>query len=179
MSTKESKATAKGSQDVARGPYKPAALLELTGMTQTNYDSWRRSLPGAPSGHFTDGDVLAYAVINFLVTIKRVTLPYLRNLEHPDTSFIFTVCNHSFSALSGYQIMYDWTANRLFLHSKTDVMPDIDPYDLAKVDLDELIEAHNTGVTKGFDKRNNSLIDNDTFELAKLKRQSQKEVTTG
>ena len=75
--------------------------------------------------------------------------------------------------------MFDWTTNSLFLHSKKDKKPDIDPYDLAKIDLGKLIERNERIRNKGRNKANKTLIDNDVFELAKLKKQSKKDLLTG
>ena len=151
------------------------ALLDLSGMSQTNYDYWRRALKACPKGRFTDGDVLGYAVIYTLIERKRVSLPIMKKLNKTD--FIFKVCNLSFSALKGHQFIYDWSKNELFLYSKSDPSLETDPYDLAKVDLDELISKHDKLVKIGFDKQNQTLIDEDVLEVARMKKNSQQKAS--
>jgi hypothetical protein len=171
MSTKKTKKIANNNGDEAkRGPHKPEVLKRITGISQTNYDSWRRALEGAPSKHFSDGDILGYAVIQTLILVKRVHLPVLR--RHGAT-FIFEVCNYSFDALKGHSIMFDWTKDQLIVHSKSDPVPDTHPYDLAVVDLDELMLAHKENVKMGFNKNDKTLVEKDVFDLARLRKTSQ------
>ncbi len=168
MSSNKNETIAKDNGDKAkRGDHKPETLKRITGVSQTNYDSWRRALKGAPSGHFSDGDLLGYAVIQHLILKKRVTLPVLK--PH-GAKFIFEVCNFSFDTLTQYSIMYDWTTDELFLHHKEDDMPDTDPYDLAVAPLDKLMQTIDDKWREGRNKADKTLIEKDVMDLARMRK---------
>lgn len=148
--------------------YKPATLLQLTGISQSDYDAWRRQLDGAPSGHFTDGDILAYRVVRELI-FKRV---YLRILKRKNTKLIFEACNHSFDLLADHRFVFDWTVEKLLFLGPKDANPKIRAYDLLEIPLSDLIKEHDRTLTRDCYIADPILIEKDVMTLARLRKQS-------
>ena len=94
--------------------HSPKRLRQLTGISQTDYDSWRRTIRGAPEPFvkFTNGDVLAYQVIRFFIFEAGVPLCDLKHLE---TEMIFKACNVNFSKLKHWRLIYNSETNSLAL----------------------------------------------------------------
>lgn len=166
MSDNDEQTAADSSSKPSSGRYKPAALMRLTGITRSDYDAWRRQLPGAPSGHFTDGDVLGYRVVRDLIR-RRV---YLKILKHKDTTIIFKACNHSFHLLKDYRFVFDWQAEELLFLSSSDPNPDILAYDLLEIPLESLVSEHNSTLKEDCDVSDPTLIEEDVLALARLKK---------
>lgn len=126
----------------------PEQLRELTGISQSDYDAWRRALKGAPPPrvNFTSGDVLAYRVVNFLVHEAGVKL---RVLKHLETELIFNACNHAYCELRHWRIIYNLETNELALLHNDQPNPKVKySIRIREVPLSTLIDEHIVSILK-------------------------------
>jgi hypothetical protein len=104
--------------------HSPERLRQLTGISQTDYDSWRRTIKGAPAPFvkFSNGDVLAYQVVSFFIHEAGVPLCDLKHLE---TEMIFKSCNVNFSVLKHWRLIYNSETNSLALLHEDQPNPEV------------------------------------------------------
>lgn len=126
----------------------PEQLRALTGISQSDYDAWRRALKGAPPPrvNFTNGDVLAYRVVNFFVHEAGVEL---RVLKHLETELIFNACKHHFGELRHWRIIYNLETTELALLHNDQPNPEVKySIRIREVPLSTLIDEHIASLQK-------------------------------
>lgn len=168
--------------------YKPSTIQQYSGLSKYEYYTCVRVLSSSiPKNEnsvyatYTEGDLLAFICIRYLIAVKRLGFNLLVQVR-PSISDLFEICQHDFEQLCGWKLTFyspnpkslEWMKFNRSGYNDPETKH-IDPEDLFVVELRKMVDLLKRSLDKDSTNSAPNRIDADS-ELSKLAKKIESSV---